>query len=92
MGIDFLDLSFELEKQFGVPLEPADLIDIWRTQGNDCTAGQLHEIMCDKCCRICLPVPRSSWNRVRIALVKTLGVSVREVTPGAWLRRDLDFD
>lgn len=92
MGLDFLDLSFELEKQFGVRLEPADLVDEWMAHGGDCTAGHLHKVVCDKCLANDLPVPRGSWNRIRIALVKTLGVAVSEVTRDAWLRRDLDFD
>ena len=91
MGVDFLDFSFEIEKQFGVRLEPADLIDQWNANGGDCTAGQLHEIVCEKCRDSGVAVPRSSWNRIRVALVRALGVRVKEVKPDAWLRRDLGF-
>jgi hypothetical protein len=92
MGVDFLDLSFQVEKQFGVRLEPDDLRDEWMANGGDCTAGHLHDVICEKCRASGLPIRRGSWNRLRIALVRTLGVSVSEVTRDAWLRRDLDFD
>jgi hypothetical protein len=92
VGIDFLDVSFELEKQFGVRLEPEDLLPVWTARGNDCTVADLHDVVVQKCRLMNLRVPRSSWNRIRIALVKSLGVPVREMKRDAWLRKDLEFD
>lgn len=92
MGIDFLDFAFAIERQFGVRLDVADLLDDWRANGNDCTVGRLHEIVCDKCRKSGLPVPRSSWNRIRIALANSLGCKVSQITPGAYWRRELGFN
>jgi hypothetical protein len=86
------DTSFALEQQFGVRLDIHELRNEWNANGNDCTAGRLHEMVCDKCRDSGIPVPRSSWNRVRVALVRTLGVAVAEVKKDAWLRKDLECD
>jgi hypothetical protein len=91
VGVDFFDVALELEELFGVGIEPDDLLPVWRLNGNDCTAGDLHELVCKKCLAAGVSVPRGSWNRVRIALVKGLGVSPSEVKQDAWLRRDLQF-
>ncbi len=91
MGIDFLDVVLELETLFGVRLEAYDILPTWNSQMNDCTVRDLHDIVCQKCLASGVKVPRSSWNRVKIALVKSLGVSPSEVTKDAWLRRDLGF-
>ena len=91
MGIDFLDVVLELETLFDVRLEPGDILPARTSRKNDCTVGDLHEIVCRKCLACGVTVPQSSWNRVKIALVKSLGVSPSEVTRDAWLRRDLQF-
>jgi hypothetical protein len=91
MGVDFLDLSLEIQKLFGIRLEPADILPIWKAHGNDCTVGDMHDIIVANCQTAGVTVPRSSWNRVRVALVRALGVRVKEVRRDAWLRRDLQF-
>ena len=91
MGVDFLDLSFEVENQFGIRLEPDDLWPVWIAHGSDCTVGDLHDLIVENCRSANVSVPRTSWNRVRIALVKSLGVRVGRIKRDAWLRRDLDF-
>ena len=91
MGIDFLEVAIELEEQFGVRIEPDDLAKVWATGKNDCTAGQLHELVCRKCQSCGIPVPRSSWNRVKFALSSALGISPARITTGARLRGDLEF-
>jgi hypothetical protein len=93
MGVDFLDVSFEIEKQFGVRIEPADIIESpeWDTAKKDCTAGGLHRIICRKCEVESIPVPPGCWNRVRIALMKSLAVSANEIKSDAWLVHDLDM-
>jgi hypothetical protein len=70
VGVDFLDVVLELEKLFDVRIEPDDMLPTWTSQKNDCTVGDLHEIVCRKCLASGVTVPRSSWNRVKIALVK----------------------
>lgn len=92
MGVDFLDLSMELEKRFGVRIEPDDVLTLWTSHENDCTAGQLHDLVCGKCRELGLIVPRSSWNRVKIALVNSLGVYPSEIKKDTWLKRELGFN
>jgi hypothetical protein len=92
MGIDFLDVAMELEKQFGVLIEPDDILDLWKLHENDCTAADLHDVICRKCKMVGVPVPRRSWNRVKSSLVRSLGVRPSQVKRDAWLRRDLRFD
>jgi hypothetical protein len=93
MGVDFLDVSFEIEKQFGVRIEPADIVESpeWDAAKKDCTAGGLHRIICRKCEAENIPVPRGSWNRMRIALMKSLVVGADEIKSDAWLIHDLDM-
>jgi hypothetical protein len=49
VGIDALDLYLSVERRFGVRIVNEDLLSIWRSQANDCTAGQLHDVVCKKC-------------------------------------------
>ena len=92
MGVDFLDMVIELERLFTVRIEPDDLHSIWMiSDRKDCTAGELHDLVCRKCISCGVPVPRSSWNRVKIALVKSAGVKPSEITRDKWLRRDLQM-
>jgi hypothetical protein len=92
MGIDFLDVAFRIEKQFGVRIEPADILPAWtKDDRNDVTAGEFHEIICEKCREQGIKVPRSSWNQLKLALVDALGVTPSEIKKDAWLRKDLDF-
>ena len=59
MGVDFLDLSFEVENQFAIRLEPDDLRSVWMAHDNDCTVGDLHDIIVQKCRSANVPVPRN---------------------------------
>jgi len=92
MGLDFIDTSFEVEKLFGIRLEHEDLLPVWTARGNDCTVSDFHDVVVNKCRSMNVPVPRSSWNRIRIALTKSLGVRIHRITRNAWLRKDLEFD
>lgn len=91
MGVDFLDIAFEIEKLFGVRITPADLFESpeWDHDKKDCTAGALHRVICQKCEAAGLTVPRSSWNRMRLALMRAVAVAAEEVQEEAWLIRDL---
>jgi hypothetical protein len=91
VGLDFFEASIEIEKLFGVRLEPDHIIPIWQSKNNDCTVGDLHDIVSQLCLSSGLKVPRSSRNRIRLALARALAVSPRKIDMGTWLRRDLDF-
>jgi len=89
MGMDVLDISYRIEKRFGVRLEPPDLVDACEANSYDLTAGMLHEIVCEKCQREGLEIPTSSWTRIRLILAETLAKPVREIKRDAWLCRNL---
>ncbi len=91
MGVDFYSVMLELERQFGVRLEASDIRPEFGTSERDLTAGRLHDLVCSKCQSLNIPVPRSSWNRVRIAIAKSLGIKVKLVRRETWLRRELDL-
>jgi hypothetical protein len=92
LGLDFMDFVLEVEAYFGIRFQAEDLRPTWELRGNDCTVGELHDLICRKCIESGVKVPRSSWNRVRICIVKSAGVDFDEVKPAAWLRKDLGFD
>jgi hypothetical protein len=90
MGIDFQDVSFRLEKLFGVRIEAAD----WQSafQGKmDFTVGELHDLVVAKCKSQGVKVPRSSWNRVRVALCQVSGTSPKKMRRETLLLKDLEF-
>jgi hypothetical protein len=92
MGLDFVEVSLEIESLFGVRLEPEHLLEVWQSHGNDCTVGEFHAAVCQLCEDSGRPVPRSSRNRVRVALARATGISPAKITMDAWLRRDLGFN
>jgi hypothetical protein len=91
VGVDFLEVSIELEKHFGVRIEPDDIVPAWTAHSNDLTAGEFHDIVCKKCVAFGIKVPRSSWNRVKLAIARALGIRPSSIRKDAWLRRDLQF-
>ncbi|MCE9604946.1 MAG: hypothetical protein K8U03_08600 [Planctomycetia bacterium] len=91
MGLDFVSVFLEFERQFGVRLESADLRPEFASRERDLTAGRLHEIICEKCKASNIPVSRSSWNRFRWIIAKTLGIKANLIRRETWLRRELDF-
>jgi hypothetical protein len=92
MGLDFVEMSIELETLFGVPIEAEDMEPVWAAGGGDCTAKDLHDLVVRKCQASGVTVPRSSWNRVRLAMARAIGVSPYKIKPETLLKRDLQFD
>jgi hypothetical protein len=90
VGIDFLDIEFRIEKEFGIALQVSDLNSVSDARDrSDITAGELHFIIGCKLRESGRPVPRSIWNKVRIVLSQALGVSPHSIKPESWIIKDL---
>ncbi len=90
MGIDFLDLTFRIEKLLGVTLDNDDWFESAKGRARgDMTAGELHFLVGVKLREAELPVPWSCWTRVRVAVAETAGVPIHEVKRDSWLCEDL---
>lgn len=90
MGIDHLDLQFQLEKRFGVRFRRAEMFARARRRvPPDTSVGELHEYVCRKLRRLGRPAPPDSWQAVREVVARTLSVKVDEVGEESLLVRDL---
>lgn len=92
MGLDLLDLTFRLEKAFGIKVAQADLLKLesgrfpW-----DVTAGELHLWVVQICNERGVKFPPSSWNRVRLELAKVVGKPPQVIRRETLVVRDLGF-
>ncbi len=92
MGMDALDVSFRLEKQFGIKIGRFDWDRIeYHGSPIDTTAGELHDWVLCLCDEQKVLAPHSSWHRVQKVLVEVLGVSPARVKRESWLKRELGF-
>jgi hypothetical protein len=55
------------------------------------TASDLHAFVVAVCRDVGVPIPPSSWTRVKLALAQTVGESPRRVHPDTLIVRDLGF-
>lgn len=93
MGIDLLDVSFRVERVFGVSPRGEHYNQLClQHDPPDFTAGELHDLICKLCRAEGKPVPYSSWSRLRLVLVDTLGVNPSQVLKDARIIRDLGAD
>ncbi|MBA4031741.1 MAG: hypothetical protein C0478_12750 [Planctomyces sp.] len=101
MGIDLLDLMFRVEREFGITLQRADLMQLLK-DGNttDPPAGTWSDIrVADFVSFVeaaisdqqAAPAP-DVYNRIKKHIVECLGVEPLDVTPNAWLVRDLGME
>lgn len=99
MGVEMLDFTFRLEKRFGIKIgrDEMKLLEsaIFPLRGHlkppDLLAGEVHNWVVALCEAQGIPVPHSSWNRVRIALSQTSGRPPQAIRPETFLARDLGF-
>jgi hypothetical protein len=88
-GIDWLDIVYRLERDFGVSLTAADFA-VWSPEVRVAlTAGQLWEIVAAKIRASGREVPGDGWNRVVAALSGALNVKPLRIFPQARLFADL---
>ncbi|HVS69935.1 MAG TPA: hypothetical protein VHQ47_01625 [Phycisphaerae bacterium] len=92
MGIDYVDLVFQLEKRFEVRIGRGEGPDLSVEAFRELTAGDVHEWMVGLLKKRGREAPWSSWNRVRAAIGMVAGKSPMEIRRGTRLRGDLKFD
>lgn len=97
MGVDFLDITWRLEKEFEVKLSQSKLIEILETRRNANPESFVDDVrVCEfvlwveRAVRLQNPTAnRDVFERIKKHLIATLCVDEDEVTPDAWLDRDL---
>jgi hypothetical protein len=92
MGVDWLDITFRLERQFDIKFEPKDFAHIWDSGRRDITAEELFDVVCTRLQTEGRPVPFSAWNRVRLELARALDVPPNEIRRKKWLVSDLGME
>jgi hypothetical protein len=88
-GIDWLDVVWRLERGFRVDLTEADFAHFSANERMALTAGQLWEVVVDKCRSAGIEAPANSWERVVTALCEALNVDAERVAPSSRLYADL---
>jgi hypothetical protein len=99
MGIDFLDFTFRIEKQFGIKVERGDsrILEQWATERrshmtpHDLSAGELHDWVVQLCQARGVKVPPSSWTRVKLELAKVVRQPPQHIRRDTLVIRDLGF-
>jgi len=89
MGIDWIEIRFNIEKRFGIRITHEDFRHLEAIGRADLTAGELHDIICTKLRSLGHPVPISSWNSLRLELAHALGISPFSIRRSSWLTADL---
>ena len=85
-----LDITFRIEKVFGVKLGGAERERLWsRHEPADFTVGELYDCVCQKLKEAGQPIPEDGWQKMQDLLVDALGVHDDEVKPSAFLMKDL---
>jgi hypothetical protein len=88
-GIDWLDIVYRLEREFGVSLTAADFAG-WSPEARVAlTAGQLWEVVAVRICASGRDVPADGWDRVVAALSESLNGKPLRIVPHARLYADL---
>jgi hypothetical protein len=93
MGVDWLDMAFRIEKSFGIKVrkgDPERLIPtprLFGKQGARCR--DLHEMVVRLCIEQQVPVPHSSWTRVKLCIMRACRARAKKVRPEAWLVDDV---
>lgn len=102
MGIDHLDLTYRVEREFEITLgRPGPLIEMaqeWRVADpspDDWIDLRVREFVAWVEEAIVRQRPEQRVDvveRIQRHIVECLGVSAQEVTPDAWLRQDLGME
>lgn len=104
MGMDLIDIKMRAEREFGVVIgsrefgsELLRLAEIAAGEAGtrvagDITVQQLFSVVCNRIYHQHGRVPDDAWPQFVAILVDVLGVRSEEVTPQAWLNRDLGME
>ena len=92
MGLDLLDFTFRIEKSFGLKLDRRIAWEhLPKRKPADWTIEELHDWVVQLCVDQSIPVPRSSWNRIKLVLVDVTGKSPKLIRRGTFVVRELGF-
>jgi acyl carrier protein len=88
-SLDWLDIVYRIESEFGVVLAAADFEALPPTARAELTAGQLWEVVAAKLATAGTSEPADGWQRVVAILSQSLNVPSERITPSARLYADL---
>ena len=85
MGLDLLDVTFRIEKEFGVKLSRDDILDLIRDE--DIVVGDLYELLLRKIHlwdlgRYSVQLNAELWSQMRAALHSATGVPLEQIELG----------
>ncbi len=90
MGLQLLDIQFQLEKKFDIKISKEELVSLFTERTPpDCSAGELHDFACRKVEATGRQVPVDSWNAVTRILGDSLTVRSRTIRKDSLLVADL---
>jgi hypothetical protein len=93
MGIDLLDVSFRIDREFGVDPRGDELRRIGLSHDPpDVTAGELHDLLCDLIRADGRMVPVDSWERLRSILSEALARDENVIHRESWLVKELGME
>ena len=88
-GVDWLDIVFRLEREFGVKLTAADLVGWPPAARVALTAGQLWMLVAMKITATGRETPANGWERAVAAFAEALNVKRNRIAPSSRLYADL---
>jgi hypothetical protein len=88
-GLDWLDIVFRVERQFGVSLTVRDFECFPPEALRVLTAGQLWDAISAKLQTAGREVPLDGWEQIVAALSEALNVKAKRITSGSRLYADL---
>jgi hypothetical protein len=80
-GIDWLDILYRLERDFGITLEQVDFGSVPTEARSHLTAGQLRDLVAEKLRAAAQPVPENTWSRIVLMLKESLNVDAKRIRP-----------
>ena len=93
MGIDALDIFCRIEKSFNIKIGRYDsgrlLAGAMRPNKTGVRCVDLYEMVLTLCAEQGVPVPHSSWTRVKLCIMHGCGAKAKTVRKEAWLVDDV---
>ncbi len=91
MGLEFLDLTFRLERDFAVALPKRSFLQEADVYRRDIRAEQVHEGIRTFLKHSSFPIPEDSWQRIQKSIAGTVGLKPEQVMRDSWLIKDLGY-
>jgi hypothetical protein len=91
MGMDLIDLTFRLEKSFGIAIDGRDWETLPKRIPFEVTAGEMHDWVVELCGLRGVEIPWSSWNRIRLELSHVVNMPPNQIRRASLLVRALGF-